>query len=294
MTDQARKTLLGIAGIVAAGLVIGVANNTLAGKTRQLEWDRDYPPKKIRPCSERTAEEDAALTAAQQQVAGGETPIETAVTTPAGTAPAGPAGPSLEAVPAPAGESGPGAATAPTMPSAATGPDAPTSSTASTGPAGPAGPATPATATAPPAATGAAGAAGAAGAPSPSVTIPEVPPGASYLELAPAQIKALYDQGALFVDARLTALYQEGHVKGALSIPVWESGVDEKVAQVPFETEGDMSRPIVAYCGGGDCEDSHTLATKIFESGYPRVYVYKDGFPNWAKNGWPASTGDAR
>jgi rhodanese-related sulfurtransferase len=124
--------------------------------------------------------------------------------------------------------------------------------------------------------------------------VPSVPAGQAYLELAPEQVKALHDQGALFVDARLTSLYQEGHVKGALSIPVWEAGVDEKVAQLPFETQGDTSKAVVAYCGGGDCEDSHTLAAKVFGSGYTRVYVYKDGYPDWHRHGWPESSGAAR
>jgi len=247
---------LGVAGIAAAALVIGVVNNVTAGPERRLEWSRDYPPKKIKPCSLRTAEEDAAIVAEQQAIAGGASATMTTTSTTSTSTTIT----TTLAVTATTGATGATTTPAATAPSAAT-----------TAPAGPAGP------TAEPA----------------TVAIPDVPPGVEWLELAPDQVRALFDQGAIFVDARLSAQYREGHVKGAISIPIWEAGVDEKVTELPFATQGDMSKPIVVYCGGGDCEDSHTLGSKLFQSGFTRVYVYKDGFPNWSRSGWPVSTGEA-
>ena len=45
------------------------------------------------------------------------------------------------------------------------------------------------------------------------------------------------------------------------------------------------------YCSGGDCEDSHMLAQKLWGIQFNNVYVYKDGFPDWQKRGEPVHTG---
>lgn len=122
------------------------------------------------------------------------------------------------------------------------------------------------------------------------------PPDASkpYVEISPEQARKLFEQGALFVDARRTDDYEAGHVRGALSIPIWETGVDEKIAQVIFEAQGDLQAPIVVYCGGGDCEDSHSVAQKLFDASHGYVLVYKDGFPNWKSRGWDVTVGGER
>ena len=127
-----------------------------------------------------------------------------------------------------------------------------------------------------------------------AVEIPPLPPGKFWLELTPEQVDALFERGALFVDARMTSQYADGHVAGAVTIPIWEAGADSKVAQLPFDVEGDMSKPIVVYCGGGDCEDSHNLGTMITQAGHLAVYVYKDGYPDWLKRGRPIRKGAQR
>ena len=61
-----------------------------------------------------------------------------------------------------------------------------------------------------------------------------------------------------------------------------------------FFAEGrDQSQPVVVYCSGGDCEDSHTLAQKLYFVGFDNVLVYKDGFPDWQKRNLPIHTGAA-
>ncbi|MFP5247921.1 MAG: rhodanese-like domain-containing protein [Thermoanaerobaculia bacterium] len=49
--------------------------------------------------------------------------------------------------------------------------------------------------------------------------------------------------------------------------------------------------PIVIYCSGGACEDSHMLADKLWGIQFNNVYVYKDGFPDWQKRGGAVRTG---
>src|SRR5436190_23235167 len=42
---RARRTWMGIAGIVALGVVVGITNNLVASGTRRLDWVGSYPPK---------------------------------------------------------------------------------------------------------------------------------------------------------------------------------------------------------------------------------------------------------
>jgi rhodanese-related sulfurtransferase len=120
-------------------------------------------------------------------------------------------------------------------------------------------------------------------------------PDKPYIEVGYDAVKQLHDKGALFLDARRTSVYEQGHIPGARPFSVWESDIDEKVNKL-FEERGDprqQAEPIVAYCSGGDCEDSHMLAQKLWGIQYNNVYVYKDGFPDWQKRGGAVHTGAA-
>lgn len=130
----------------------------------------------------------------------------------------------------------------------------------------------------------------------PTMPVPELPakdPGVPYVEVVTAQSQALHAKGALFLDARLSKQYEEGHVPGAVSVAVWEAGLEEKVQEMPFRVEGNLGRAVVVYCNGGDCEDSHTLAEKLSNAGFTNVHVDKDGYPGWVKAGHPTATGGA-
>ena len=118
-------------------------------------------------------------------------------------------------------------------------------------------------------------------------------PQTPWKEIAPEQARALFDRGALFLDARRTSVYREGHIRGARSIAVWEADADDKVKAF-YEEGHDPKAPIVVYCSGGDCEDSHQLAQKLYGAGFDAVFVYRDGFPDWQRRGWPVETGEAR
>lgn len=114
-----------------------------------------------------------------------------------------------------------------------------------------------------------------------------------YIELHGDDVAALHQAGALFLDARRTSIYEQGHIAGARSFSVWESDVDDKVNKL-YEERNDprqQAEPIVVYCSGGDCEDSHMLAQKLWGVQFNNVYVYKDGWPDWEKRGGPARKG---
>ena len=93
-----------------------------------------------------------------------------------------------------------------------------------------------------------------------------------------------------FLDARRSSVYAQGHIAGARPFSVWEADVDDKVKA--FFAEGlNQSAPVVVYCSGGECEDSHMLSEKLYFVGFDNVLVYKDGFPDWQKRGLPTTKG---
>jgi rhodanese-related sulfurtransferase len=110
------------------------------------------------------------------------------------------------------------------------------------------------------------------------------------VEISTDDAEALLKQQRLFLDARRSSVYADGHIAGARSFPVWESDIAERVKA--FFDEGlDQNAPIVIYCSGGDCEDSHMLAEKLYMVGFNALFVYKDGFPGWQKRELPVSKG---
>jgi rhodanese-related sulfurtransferase len=116
-----------------------------------------------------------------------------------------------------------------------------------------------------------------------------------YVELHGDDVAWLFQHDVLFLDARRTSVFEQGHIAGARSFPVWEADVDERVTHLYDERGNDpklASQPIVVYCSGGDCEDSHMLAQKLWGVQFNNVYVYKDGFPDWEKRGGQVHKGD--
>jgi rhodanese-related sulfurtransferase len=117
-------------------------------------------------------------------------------------------------------------------------------------------------------------------------------PDKPWVEVSGDAAAALHGRGDVpFLDARRTSVYREGHISSARPFSVWEADIDDKVKA--FFAEGhDPSSVILVYCSGGDCEDSHTLAQKLYMAGFDNVLVYKDGFPDWEKRGLPITKGD--
>jgi rhodanese-related sulfurtransferase len=118
-------------------------------------------------------------------------------------------------------------------------------------------------------------------------------PDKPYSEIHGDDVAWLHSKGVLFLDARRTSVYEQGHIPGARPFSVWEADIDDKVRKL-FDERGDpreQEKPIVIYCSGGDCEDSHMLAQKLWGIQFNNVYVYKDGFPDWQRRGGAVHTG---
>lgn len=96
--------------------------------------------------------------------------------------------------------------------------------------------------------------------------------------------KEKYDEGdTIFVDARDSDAFEEGHIKGAVLLPIGE--FDARIES--FLDRYGLHQNIITYCSGRSCEDSHHLAQLLAEFGYDNVWVMIDGFPGWADKGFP-------
>lgn len=82
--------------------------------------------------------------------------------------------------------------------------------------------------------------------------------------------RELVSQGALLLDVRTPTEFTEGHVEGALNIPVQE--LPAKLASV-----GPKERPIVVYCKSGG--RSATAAKILTGAGYEVLDI--GGMGNW-------------
>jgi rhodanese-related sulfurtransferase len=104
-----------------------------------------------------------------------------------------------------------------------------------------------------------------------------------------AQVKELHDSNqAVIVDARSAATFAEGHIIGALSLPLELARKDGASALKP---KVPPTATIIAYCNGFSCHDSMDLGKLLIGAGYSSVYVYEGGFPEWRDAGYPTATG---
>ncbi|HEY0157993.1 MAG TPA: rhodanese-like domain-containing protein [Thermoanaerobaculia bacterium] len=251
---MSKNTLVRTVAIVAAGLVLAIVSNGFASRQRRLVLPGYYPDAREVP--------RRAAAAPVKPIAA--VPATTTVQSP------GPGQPPMEVATAtierPAGV--PATATAATT-------TAPTTATPTPVPGGlkPAAPQE---------------------APAVDVLARFQPhPDKAFVEISGEDAALLHSKGVLFLDARRTSVFEAGHIAGARTFSVWESDVDDKVNAL-FEERSDpaeQNRPIVIYCSGGACEDSHMLAQKLWGIQFNNVYVYKDGFPDWQQRGGAVRTG---
>lgn len=118
------------------------------------------------------------------------------------------------------------------------------------------------------------------GAPAPADSDPAPALG---LHITLAQAKALFDSGATFIDARVERDYLQGTIPGSQFITPAGFSRPETTEKLRFL---DTNRPLVVYCGGGDCHDSENLVILLQESGYKQLHIMTDGFPAWKDAGY--------
>src|SRR5579863_5695439 len=103
-------------------------------------------------------------------------------------------------------------------------------------------------------------------------------------ELEPVSRDELVDRlrsgAATVLDVRPEDEFQQGHLPGALNIPL--SQLERRLAELPADQE------IIAYCRGPWCVLSFEAVAALRQRGY-RARRLEDGFPEWKVAGLPVS-----
>ena len=95
------------------------------------------------------------------------------------------------------------------------------------------------------------------------------------------EVQQLMTEGGLLIDARSSELFEEGHIEGAISLPL----VDIETVLPEFSRRVDKDRTVVTYCSGFGCPDSFDLGMRLIETGYSDVRVFEGGYPEWRDAG---------
>ncbi len=86
--------------------------------------------------------------------------------------------------------------------------------------------------------------------------------------------KFFYDD-MLFIDARDSISFSEGHITGAISsIPF------DRLADDLFNNFG-FNEPFVVYCDDAECGLSEDLAYQLQAEGFSKIYVFGGGWNQW-------------
>ena len=104
-----------------------------------------------------------------------------------------------------------------------------------------------------------------------------------------SQSKQMFDdKSAVFIDARDSLLYDDGHILGAINIHFESNDDDQILSKLQGVEEDDF---LIIYCSGGDCDLSEELGNHLFEYlGYTNILLYEGGFPEWKENGYEVNS----
>lgn len=109
-----------------------------------------------------------------------------------------------------------------------------------------------------------------------------------YIDISAKTAKALFDKDdALFIDARPLSKFRDSTIIGSVGI---SSG---KFKELNKRLPLDVNTKVVVFCGGYECELSHSVAAHMIAMGYKNVMTYSGGIPEWKKLGYPMSGGGA-
>lgn len=107
--------------------------------------------------------------------------------------------------------------------------------------------------------------------------------GADVEEITLAELVERLGRGdVVLVDVRPSEEYAEGHIRGALSIPLDE--LEDRLDVLPDDAE------IVAYCRGRYCTLSEKAAEKL-KAHDIEIKTLSVGFPEWEEAGFPVEQG---
>ncbi|MFX0210656.1 MAG: rhodanese-like domain-containing protein [Candidatus Hodarchaeota archaeon] len=96
----------------------------------------------------------------------------------------------------------------------------------------------------------------------------------------------VHTRSAIIVDARLSSLFEKGHIPGAINLPALrpKDNVLQKILKYPKYTT------VVVYCESDNCSDSRSVADLLRSRGMKNVRTFTGGLQKWKQNGLTIET----
>lgn len=89
------------------------------------------------------------------------------------------------------------------------------------------------------------------------------------------------DSGNVLVDARPVEIYRQGHIPGAINLPIsrFNDFISERLTSLR------AARQLIVYCSGWSCNDSYDLARRLLGKGFKDLLLYRGGMEDWLEKG---------
>jgi rhodanese-related sulfurtransferase len=94
----------------------------------------------------------------------------------------------------------------------------------------------------------------------------------------------LRNEDVLFMDARRKDEYDGGHIPRAINVDIQLFELDPNYRNQTMQMLYSLGkrRPVVTYCGGGNCELSHKLSDVLVSIGFEHVFIYLGGWNEYS------------
>ncbi len=99
----------------------------------------------------------------------------------------------------------------------------------------------------------------------------------------PVAAKQLFDRGVRFVDVRPESIWKNGHVPGAVDLPLKTKAFNEAALSRLVAKD----QEVAIYCMGPRCLLSSKACVKAVGWGFRKVYYFREGYPGWKAAGYP-------
>ena len=91
----------------------------------------------------------------------------------------------------------------------------------------------------------------------------------------------LLGSGAVFVDARFSRDYKDGHLQDALNVPVDNNDVERAAIMAPVS----KNARLVVYCQSSGCAFAEKVALQLIDDGFKDIAIFKGGWNKWVTDG---------
>jgi rhodanese-related sulfurtransferase len=93
-----------------------------------------------------------------------------------------------------------------------------------------------------------------------------------------SQIKSLSAESDIyFIDARYREDYEQGHLPGAINLPVNSTQSSRRLALASIRKD----KPVIVYCQSAGCAFSDTIASYLLREGYKDIRLFPGGWQAW-------------